>query len=43
MLERESMFFNVLLKLMWLLKLSLDQNSVVVYHKYNDHFKSNIN
>jgi hypothetical protein len=29
-------------KLMWLLKLPLDQNPIVIYHKYNGDFKSHI-
>jgi hypothetical protein len=28
---------------MCLLKLQLDQNSIVIYHKFNDNFKSHIN
>jgi hypothetical protein len=30
-------------KLMWLLKSPLDQNSIMVYHKFNDDFMSHIN
>jgi hypothetical protein len=30
-------------KLMWLLKSPLDQNSIVIYHKFNGDFKSHIN
>jgi hypothetical protein len=30
-------------KLMWLLKSPLDQNSIVIYQKFNDDFKSHIN
>jgi hypothetical protein len=33
----------VLLKLMWLLKSPLDQNSILIYHKFNGDFKSYIN
>jgi hypothetical protein len=33
----------VLLKLMWLLKLLLNQNSIVIYRKFNGDFKSHIN
>jgi hypothetical protein len=33
----------VLLKLMWLLKSSLDQNPTMIYHKFNGDFKSHIN
>jgi hypothetical protein len=33
----------ILPKLMWLLKLSLDQNSIMNYHKFNGDFKSHIN
>jgi hypothetical protein len=28
---------------MWLLKLPLDQNLIVIYHKFNNNFKSHIN
>jgi hypothetical protein len=28
---------------MWLLKSLLDQNSIVIYHKFNGDFKSHIN
>jgi hypothetical protein len=28
---------------MWLLKSSLDQNSIMIYHKSNGNFKSHIN
>jgi hypothetical protein len=28
---------------MWLLKSPLDQNSIMIYHKFNDDFKSHIN
>jgi hypothetical protein len=31
------------LKLMWLLKLLLDQNIIMIYHKFNGNFKSHIN
>ena len=30
-------------KLLWLLKLPLDQNSIFICHKFNNDFKSNIN
>jgi hypothetical protein len=30
-------------KLMWLLKLLLDQNLIVIYQKFNGNFKSHIN
>jgi len=30
-------------KLMWLLKLLFDQNSIVIYHKFNGDFKSHVN
>jgi len=33
----------VLQKLMWLLKLPLDQNSRMIYDKFNGNFKSHIN
>jgi hypothetical protein len=33
----------VLPKLMWLLKLSLDQNLIMIYHKFNGDFKSHVN
>jgi hypothetical protein len=33
---------EVLLKMMWLLKLPLDQNLIVIYHKSNSDFKSHI-
>jgi hypothetical protein len=28
---------------MWLLKLPLDQNSIMIYHNFNGDFKSHIN
>jgi len=28
---------------MWLLKSPLDQNPIVIYHKFNGNFKSHIN
>jgi hypothetical protein len=31
------------LKLMWLLKSPLDQNPILIYHKFNGNFKSHIN
>jgi hypothetical protein len=30
-------------KLMWLLKSPLDQNSIMIYYKFNGDFKSHIN
>jgi hypothetical protein len=30
-------------KLMWLLKSPLDQNLIMIYHKFNSNFKSHIN
>lgn len=30
-------------KLIWLLKLPLDQKSIMIYHKFNGDFKSHIN
>jgi hypothetical protein len=30
-------------KLMWLLKSPLDQKSIIIYHKFNDDYKSHIN
>jgi len=33
----------VLPKLMWLLKSPLDQNPIMIYHKFNGDFKSHIN
>jgi hypothetical protein len=30
-------------KLMWLLKSPLDQNTIMIYHKFNGDFKSHIN
>jgi hypothetical protein len=33
----------ILPKLMWLLKLPLDQNPIVIYYKFNGNFKSYIN
>jgi len=33
----------VILKLTWLLKLPLDQNPIMIYHKFNGDFKSHIN
>jgi hypothetical protein len=30
-------------KLMWLLKSQLDQNPIVIHHKFNGDFKSHIN
>jgi hypothetical protein len=33
----------VLPKLMWLLKSPLEQNPIMIYHKFNGDFKSHIN
>jgi hypothetical protein len=33
----------VFLKLTWLLKSPFDQNSIMIYHKFNGDFKSHIN
>jgi hypothetical protein len=33
---------RVIPKLMWLLKSLLDQNSIMIYHKFNGDFKSHI-
>jgi len=33
----------VLPKLMWLLKSQLDQNPIMIYHKFNGNFKSHMN
>jgi hypothetical protein len=38
-----SCFSCVPLKLLWLLKSPLDQNLIVIYHKFNSDFKSHIN
>jgi hypothetical protein len=35
--------FFILSKLMWLLKSSSDQNSIMIYHKFNGDFNSHIN
>jgi hypothetical protein len=32
--------FSFLHFLAWLLKLPLDQNSILIYHEFNDNFKS---
>jgi hypothetical protein len=36
-------FFFIFLKLMWLLKLLLHQNLIMIYHKFNSDFKSHVN
>jgi hypothetical protein len=43
MLHVIHLFFFCPPKFMWLLKLPLDQNSIMIYHKFNSNFKSHIN
>jgi hypothetical protein len=43
MLATIFLFSFFLLKVIWLLKSALDQNSIVIHHKFNDNFKSQIN